>query len=134
MKIESKKAIVNTSAEKAFSFISDFNNFQNLLPKDKISDYTSTTDSCSFNINGMATISMRIKNKIPNNKLEVVSDGKNPFNFSLTILLEEKTENSCEAMIIFDADVNPFVKMMVETPLTNFFNMLSEKLPQMKFD
>ncbi len=134
MKIESKKSIVNTSAEKAFSFISDFNNFQNLLPKDKVSDYQSTADSCSFNINGMATISMRIKNRVPNSKLEVVSDGKNPFNFSLTILLEEKTENTCEAQIVFDADVNPFVKMMVETPLTNFFNMLSEKLPQMKFD
>lgn len=134
MKIESKKATVNTSAEKAFSFISDFNNFQNLLPKDKISDYQSTTDSCSFNINGMATISMRIKNRVPNNKLEAVSDGKNPFNFSLTILLEEKTESTCEVVIVFDADVNPFVKMMVETPLTNFFNMLSEKLPQMKFD
>ncbi len=134
MKIESKKATVNTSAEKAFSFISDFNNFQNLLPKDKVSDYQSTADSCSFNINGMATISMRIKNRVPNSKLEVVSDGKNPFNFSLTILLEEQTESSCEAVIIFDADVNPFVKMMVETPLTNFFNMLSEKLPQMKFD
>jgi carbon monoxide dehydrogenase subunit G len=134
MKIESKKATVNTSAEKAFSFISDFNNFQNLLPKDKVSDYQSTADSCSFNINGMATISMRIKNRVPNSKLEVVSDGKNPFNFSLTILLEEQTESTCEAVIIFDADVNPFVKMMVETPLTNFFNMLSEKLPQMKFD
>lgn len=134
MKIESKKSTVNTSAEKAFNFISDFNNFQNLLPKDKVSDYQSTTDSCSFNINGMATISMRIKNRIPNSKLEVVSDGKNPFNFSLTILLEEKTENTCEGVIIFEADVNPFVKMMVETPLTNFFNMLSEKLPQMKFD
>lgn len=134
MKIESKKSTINTSAEKAFNFISDFNNFKNLLPKDKISNYQSTTDSCSFNINGMATISMRIKNRIPNNKLEVVSDGKNPFNFSLTILLEEKTENTCEGIIIFEADVNPFVKMMVETPLTNFFNMLSEKLPQIKFD
>jgi hypothetical protein len=134
MKIESKKAIVNTSAEKAFNFISDFNNFKNLLPDDKISDYQSTSDSCSFNINGMANISMRIKSRFPNSKLEVVSDGKNPFNFLLTILLDEKTENSCEAVIIFEADVNPFVKMMIETPLTNFFNMLSEKLPQIKFD
>jgi hypothetical protein len=134
MKIESKKAIVNTSAEKAFNFISDFNNFKNLLPNDKISDYQSTSDSCSFNINGMANISMRIKSRVPNSKLEVVSEGKNPFNFLLTILLDEKTENTCEAVIIFDADVNPFVKMMIETPLTNFFNMLSEKLPQMKFD
>jgi len=134
MKIESKKAIVNTSAEKAFNFISDFNNFKNLLPDDKISDYQSTSDSCSFNINGMANISMRIKSRFPNSKLEVVSDGKNPFNFLLTILLDEKTENSCEAVIIFEADVYPFVKMMIETPLTNFFNMLSEKLPQIKFD
>jgi hypothetical protein len=82
----------------------------------------------------MANINMRIKSRVPNSKLEVVSEGKNPFNFLLTILLDEKTENTCEAVIIFDADVNPFVKMMIETPLTNFFNMLSEKLPQMKFD
>jgi carbon monoxide dehydrogenase subunit G len=134
MKIESKKANVNTSAEKAYTFVSDFNNFLPLLPKDKISDYVATTDTCSFNINGMASISMRISERVPHNKIQVVSDGKNPFNFKMTVLFETSGENSCIGQIVFDADVNPFVKMMVETPLTNFFNMLADRMSEMEFD
>ncbi len=53
--IESDKAIVNATAEDIFTFLCDFNNFEQLMP-DQVSGWESTEDSCLFTIQGMAKI------------------------------------------------------------------------------
>jgi hypothetical protein len=37
-------------------------------------------------------------------------------------------QDGCEGYIAFDGEVNMFLKMMVEKPLTNLFNYMSDKL------
>lgn len=128
--IESKIVTVNSPRENVFNFLTDFNNFEKLVPQDKISDYKSTSDSCSFVINGMATIGMKIESTTPPSHIKVVSHGKNPFDFTMDIQLEEAPDNKSTAQIIFNGNINPFLKMMVEKPLTNFFNMLVDKLAE----
>jgi hypothetical protein len=39
-------------------------------------------------------------------------------------------EGGCEGYIHFDGEVNMFLKMMVETPLTNLFNYMSNKMKE----
>jgi hypothetical protein len=46
----------------------------------------------------------------------------------MEIKVNEISENKSEAYLVFNGDVNSFLKMMVEKPLTNFFNALSAKL------
>jgi carbon monoxide dehydrogenase subunit G len=128
MRIESIKVDLKKSRDEIFSFISDFKNFEHLIPKDKVSSWSATEDTCSFNINGMADIGMKIESTNPPSQVNIISHGKNPFNFKLTVFIEEKLNNESSAYMVFDAEVNPFLKMMVEKPLTNFFNMLAEKL------
>ena len=55
------------------------------------------------------------------------SYGKSPFKFTLNLFLSEHDTN-CKAHLVFDGDINPFMKMMVEKPLTEFFNDLVTKL------
>jgi carbon monoxide dehydrogenase subunit G len=131
MRIESTKVDLKKSREEVFSFVSDFRNFEHLIPKDKVSKWTATEDSCSFNINGMADIGMKIQSTVMPSQVNIISDGKNPFDFTLTVFIEEKINNESIANLVFDAEVNPFLKMMVEKPLTNFFNMLAERLKVM---
>ena len=130
-KIESEKQECENSAERIFSYLSDFNNFKSLMPA-QVTDWKSTTDECSFVINGMATIGMKIQNKIPNSKIEIVSHGKNPFSFTLNVLLNETAPNKTTGQLVFEADINAMLKMMVEKPLTNFFNMLAVKMKDIK--
>jgi hypothetical protein len=37
--------------------------------------------------------------------------------------------NTTEVALVFNGEMNAFMKMMAEGPLTNFFGMLVEKLP-----
>lgn len=129
--IESKREIVNNSPENVFNFLTDFNNFGSLIPQDKIKDYQCTADSCSFVISGMANIGMKIQEKTPPSYIKIASHGKNPFDFTMDIKLNPAGENKTEAQIIFNGNINPFMKMMVEKPLTNFVNMLVDKLVQL---
>ncbi len=121
------KAIPNASQEKVYTFVSDINNLQFLMP-DRVKNWQSDADSCTFTIQGMADIGMRIKERQPHGKLILESFGKTPFAFTLDILFRESGSGS-EASIVFNGEVNMFLKMVVEQPLTNFFGMLLEKLP-----
>ena len=78
LKIESEKVEINNSAEYIFNYLADFNNFEKLMPP-QFTEWKSTTEECSFNINGMATIGMKIIDKTPFTKITISSHGKFPF-------------------------------------------------------
>ena len=125
--IESDKVIVNAQRKEVFEFIADFNNIIQLLPQDKISDWQSTNDDCSFKIQNAAVIPL-VKSSVDEfSKINIVSGEKAPFPFTLVVHLNEKGEGT-EAFLIFEGDINPFLKMMVVKPLTNLFNYMANKL------
>ena len=62
--IESQAVTINKSDEEIFNFISDFTNFANLMPT-QVQDVKITQDSCSFSIQGMPSINLKIYEKIP---------------------------------------------------------------------
>jgi hypothetical protein len=130
-KIESEKVEIGNAAENIFNYLSDFNNFEKLMPS-QVTNWTSTTDECSFTINGMATIGMKIIEKAPFSKISIISNGKVPFEFKLFVLITEKDASSCVGQLTFESDMNPMIKMMVEKPLGNFFNMLAQKMKDIK--
>ena len=130
-KIESDKVEIENSAEKIFNYLSDFNNFEKLMPA-QVTNWTSTTDECSFTINGMATIGMKIIDKAPFSKITISSHGKVPFEFQLFVLITEKDQNNCVGQLKFESEMNMMIKMMVEKPLGNFFNMLAQKMKDIK--
>lgn len=131
--IESQKAEVNQPAEKVFGFLSNFNNFQKLMPP-QVSNWQSTETECSFTINGMATIGMKIVEAVPHTAIKITSHGKVPFEFKLDVLLNAIGENKTEGQLIFNAQLNPMIRMMVEKPLTNFFNLLSSRIKDITFE
>lgn len=128
MIIESEKVTVEKPIVEVFNFLFDLNNLETLMPKDKITDWKSDENTCSFTIQGMAQIGMKIDNSNPNTLINIVSNGKNPFEFKLDVHLKPISESSTEGYLKFDGDVNPFMKMMIEKPLSNFFNHLAKQL------
>ncbi|MEO9532102.1 MAG: hypothetical protein ABJG68_06750 [Crocinitomicaceae bacterium] len=134
--IDSQKVIINAKSEEVFTFLSDFNNIKELLPQDKISDWTSTVDDCSFKIQGAATIPLVKDSVEPNNKIKIVSGPKAPFPFKMNVFINELDGgdgNSCQGYLHFEGDINAFLKMMVVKPLTNLFDYMAHKL-QTKFE
>ena len=130
-KIESDKVEISISALTIYNSLSDFNNFKKLMPE-QVSNWSSTKDECSFTINGMAPLGMKIVERKPYSEIRIVSHGKIPLIFDLKVLLTEIGENKTMAQLIFESKLNPMMKMMLEKPLSNFFNMLAGKLKDIK--
>ena len=130
-KIESEIVDIDNTAQHIFNYLSDFNNFEKLMPP-QVTDWTSTSEECSFTINGMATIGMKIIEKTPFTKITISSNGKVPFEFKLFTLITEKDAAHCTGQLVFESDLNMMMKMMVEKPLGNFFNLLAQKMKDIK--
>lgn len=130
-KIESTKSEIENSLENVFTFLSNFNNFQQLMPA-QVTNWTSTESECTFTISGMATIGMKILEKTPSTHIKITSNGKVPFDFILHVTLVALEANKTSGQLIFEAELNPMIKMMVEKPLTNFFNLLAERMKEIK--
>ncbi|MDQ3050576.1 MAG: SRPBCC family protein [Bacteroidota bacterium] len=123
-RIESNQVAISQSPEEVFNFLSDFNNYQQLMPE-QVSDWVSDTDTCSFNIKGMASLGMAIESRTPFSQIKIRKNGKAPFDFFLTCEIGESGDQAASTLkLYFDADLNPFLKMMAEKPLTNFLNLL----------
>ncbi|MFM7217460.1 MAG: SRPBCC family protein [Bacteroidota bacterium] len=125
-RITSDKVLLEKSAKEIFSFLSDFNNFEKLMPE-QVTNWKSTAEECSFTVSGMASLGMKITEKTPDTLIKAVKHGSAPFDFTLSCLIEDQSPG-CQVQLQFDADLNPMLKMMAERPLTNFLNLLTQKL------
>ena len=128
--IESDKVVINNSQELIYNFLSNFNNFGKLMPE-QIINWQSTDDTCSFTIKGLTDLSMKIKEKTPFDQIVIESDGKVPFTFELKWFFKEVELNKTETQLIFLADLNAMMSMMVSKPLQNFVNILIAKLKEL---
>ena len=129
-RIESDQVSISQNRETVYNYLSDVNNFKNLMPE-QVTDWVSDADSCSFNIKGMATLGMAVESRDPENGILLKRSGKAPFDFILNCVIGEGANaGTTLAQIQFDADLNPMLRMMAEKPLTNFLNMLVNKLKE----
>ncbi len=126
----SEKLEINAPCNEVFNFLGDFNNFEQLMPG-QIKNWKADTNTCSFTIEGMADLSMRIASKTPDRNIHIVADGKNPIDYTLDCFLSPHSQDSkCRAELVFQAELNPFLKTMASKPLQNFVDMLVKKLQQ----
>jgi len=129
MQIISQEVEIQATTDQILDFVAISSNIEKLLPKEKISDFTSTENSCSFKVQGGIIISL-IQAGRENNKLYLKSGDKAPFPFNLIVHVES-SNNGCKGHIEFNGEVNAFLKMMVEKPLSALFDHMSLKMKQL---
>lgn len=125
-RLESNKVLISKKPESVFEFLSDFNNIGTLMP-DQVEGYTTDGETSSFTIKGMAKLGLAYDSKTPFSEVVMKSHGKVPFDFKLICSIEKASDISSGLTLFLDADLNPFLKMMAEKPLTNFLNLLANK-------
>ena len=129
MKIISETAHVKAHASEVFEFLSHAANIESLLPPDKISDFQSNEEGCTFKVQGGFVIALLYTHKKPVTRIDMKSGEKSPFDYTLSIHLKERHDET-DGYIEFIGDVNVFLKMMVEKPLIGLFNYMSQKLQE----
>lgn len=127
--ITSHKKTIATSAETIFALLSDFNNLQELMPN-KVVNWSSTMTTCAFTIENMAHMNMAYGKNVENEKVEMISKGKNPFSYDLSTHISKIDETKSEVYVVFNGDMNPMIAMMAKKPLQNFVDVLVDHLQE----
>ena len=129
MKLESPKAIVSKSQEEIYSFITDLNNFEQLMPENK-EKFEVDGESFIFGLKGMPEIRLILQEKNEFNKV-VLGAASSKLSFTLTLNIDALSESQSQVDLLFEGDFNPMMAMMIKKPLQKFINTLSENLGQL---
>jgi carbon monoxide dehydrogenase subunit G len=133
-RITSRIGVVKQPAEKIFDYISNFNNFNQLIPEDKVKDFTSTADTCSFRVEGIGRAGLRIIEKEPHKLIKISSDEETAFDFLLWIQIKEMEPGDSRMKITTQVNLNPMMANVVKKPLKNLVDMLIEQAEKIPYD
>jgi len=127
MIIVSPKTHVKLHVTKLFELTNNCQNFAHYI-SDEVKDITATEDSCSFTIENITKVRLKILEKIPHSYIRFVAE--NDKNIPLFITLQytpiSETETDVEASL--DIEIPIFLKPLIQKPLENFIKTLSEKI------
>lgn len=133
MKLESKIGKVIYSDEQVYNFLTDFNNFESLIPKDKITNWESDENSCSFSVNPIGKTGMKIVEKESCKLIKIVSLENAKYNFTFWLQLKKIDENNTGIKLTLQADLNPMIQMMAKKPLQEFLDKMIDQLVKYDF-
>ena len=107
------------------------NNYEQLLPKGKITNWKSSQDKCCFKLQNVYTLELIHDHSTENNIIHIKSGPASPFTFDLDLYLKH-TEKTTIAQLKCSADINPILKMIIEKPLNNLFDYMADRLAEIK--
>lgn len=134
MKLESKIGKVNSSDEKIYKFLTDFNNFKELIPEDKIKDWESAEDSCSFTVDMVGKTGFKIVEKNPYKLVKLTNLEDTPYNFFFWVQLKSVNENETAVKLTMDVELNAMMAMMAKKPLQEFLDKLVDQVKKINFE
>ena len=82
-----------------------------------------------FSLKGMPEIALKIEEV--SDKQVVLASASSSLDFTLKGDMNAINSNQTEVQLLFEGKFNPFIKMMVEKPLQNFINSLTDNIEKM---
>jgi carbon monoxide dehydrogenase subunit G len=133
IQLESKTGIVKGSQEKVFTYLSDFRNFSSLMPKERLSDLEISQDKIRFGLQGLGTVGLMIRDKMPFSGLTITATEDSSADFTFHVHIHEAGSNQSEVTLKLQANLNLFLEMMAKAPLQQFVDMIVDKLSDVEF-
>jgi carbon monoxide dehydrogenase subunit G len=131
LKIESKIGTAHKPEKKIYDFLSDFNNFNEVIPTDKVNNWEATENTCSFNVTGVGSVQMEIVEKEPTKMIKIEGEGLKNSSFTFWIQLKEVAENDTKIKLSLKAEVPAMIKMMAQKPLKQGMDMIVDRLDEL---
>jgi hypothetical protein len=126
MKLESKKINIQAIDSVIFNLLINCNNIAKYIPGDKIQNWQSTENYCSFSVDGAGKIEMNIREKIPYSSVSY-SIGNELTKAALIVFSIEKTdgnENLCTLQAKSELELPFYMAQMIKSSLQRFLDML----------
>ncbi len=97
------------------------------LPADKIQDLTFSRDSVSVSAPMVGTVTLNIVDREEPKTIKFEA-ANSPVPFNLWIQLLPVTDDTCKMKLTIKAELNPFIKGMVQKPLTEGIEKIADVL------
>jgi len=134
MKIESKIGKSAVSDQKIYNFISNFHNFKELLPQDRVSGWESSEEKCSFQVDPLGRTGLMIVGKEPYKLVKMSSDPEfSKYQFTIWIQLKKVSLDDTRIKITIEPLVNKMMLPMVRLPLKKLADGLIDKMESFEF-
>jgi hypothetical protein len=127
MKITSPPTLVKLPIHKLFEMTGNLNNFTHYM-SDRVKDISTTEDSCSFTVENIANVTLKILEKTPFTQIRFVAENDKNIPLFLTLNYTTVSENETSVEADMDIEVPVFLKPMVQKPLERFVETLTEKM------
>ena len=128
MNLEGRKIIVNKSTAELNAMLKNPKDYEQLMPEG-LQKFETTEDGFKFNLKGMPEIALKIDN-VTDNQV-VLKSASSSLDFALTGNMNPVSDSQTEVQLLFDGKFNPFIKMMVEKPLQNFIDSLTNQIEKL---
>ncbi|MEA1877998.1 MAG: SRPBCC family protein [Bacteroidota bacterium] len=131
--IVSKQGKIEASEEKLFEFLSDLRNLDSFIPHEKVQNWESDEESCSFTVPQVGQLSLRITAKEPHKMIKVEPEGgSTPFSFSFFVQIKQVDENDTRMKLTLRAELNVMMKTMFAGPLKKGLDQIVDTLSGFK--
>ena len=134
MKIESKIGKAAYDDKQIYDFVTDFNNFGDLLPSGKVSQWQASADECSFRVEPLGSVGLTMVEKVPCTLVKINSmPSYSNHQFTIWIQLKQVAEKDTRVKITIEPQVNRMLLPMIKGPLKAFVDGLVDKIEGFDF-
>ena len=122
------KVSLSADINKVYSFLSDLNNHEKLMPAN-IYNWSSTTDEARFTIQNMAKLALKVSSRIENQEINIIPAEEAPFAVEMKWTISQNGSET-EAKLIVSAELNMMMKMLASGPLQKLADHQTQKLKE----
>ena len=135
-KFESSIKQIPYPQEAVYRNISDLRNLEKVkdrVPEDKVNDFTFDEDTVGINVAPVGELKLRVceREEPKYVKFETV---QSPVPFNVWIQVLPVDEQNSKMKVTVKAELNPFIKSMVEKPLQEAVEKIADALAQVKYE
>ena len=125
MNLEGRKIVVNKSVAELKELLKKPQDYEQLMPE-SLQKFEAREDGFKFSLKGMPEIALKIEDVT--DQQVILKSASSSLDFALTGTMNPVSEQQTEVQLLFEGKFNPFIKMMVEKPLQNFINSLTDQI------
>ena len=135
-KFESSVKLIPYSQQAVYNNISDLRNLEKVrdrVPEDKVQDFSFDQDTVSLNVAPVGELKLRICDREEPKciKFETV---QSPVPFNVWVQVLPVDDNSSKMKVTVKAELNPFIKSMVEKPLQEGVEKIADALAMVHYE
>ena len=129
MKLESIKVSLDKSAQDVFNFLTNVENFEQLMPENISKFKLIDSETFLFALSGMPEIVLK-KKSMESPHTIILGAARGKIDFSLTAKIESPNVTESEVQLTFEGDFNAMMAMMIKAPISKFIETLALNIPK----